>query len=235
MRLIALWLVVFLAGCSAHVKRSAEDPLTLYSDARDSIVLSIEGTERVQSNAEWGVLRSVWMNAMQRQAGAANVHYSEQVGDAHLTQTPATLVRINVTNFRYVTAGERINLGVMVGNAWVNSQVQYLDGQTGKLMGSRNYDTTSSAWEGVLSAMTDKQLDALSQAIVAEVRSSRPLVRTTVDPPQNKFTPISSQSAQEQRLAQLQQLNLPYEQYQQEYQRILHGVAGPAADSVVPE
>ncbi|WP_447752515.1 hypothetical protein [Pseudomonas nicosulfuronedens] len=221
MRLMTVLLMVLLAGCSAHVKKSAEEPLALYSDTRGSMVLNITGTERVQNNAEWGVLRNVWMNAMQRQATAAGLKYTEQVGEVRLTQAPATLVQINVTNFRYLTTGERVNLGVMVGNAWVNSEVQYLDGQTGKLMGSRNYDTSSSAWEGILSAMTDKQLEALSRSIVADVRGASVLARSEAIPtPPSK---AAEQASLEQKLADLQQRNLPYEQYQQEYQRILSG------------
>jgi len=221
MRLIAALLMVLLTGCSAHVKKSAEEPLALYSDTRGAIVLNITGSERVQNNTEWGVLRNVWMNAMQRQAAAAGLKYSEQVGEARLTQAPATLVQINVTNFRYLTTGERVNLGVMVGNAWVNSEVQYLDAQTGKLMGSRNYDTSSSAWEGILSAMTDKQLEALSQSIVADVRGASALARS--EPVAAPSSKAAEQASLEQKLAELQQRNLPYEQYQSEYRRILDG------------
>lgn len=221
MKLIAALLMVLLAGCSAHVKKSAEEPLALYSDTRGAIVLNITGTERVQNNAEWGVLRNVWMNAMQRQAVVAGMKYSEQVGETRLTQEPAILVRINVTNFRYLTTGERVNLGVMVGNAWVNSEVQYLDGQTGKLMGSRNYDTSSSAWEGILSAMTDKQLEALSQSIVADVLGASVLARS--QPVANSPSKAAEQASLEEKLAELQQRNLPYEQYQQEYRRIVEG------------
>ncbi|WP_017519432.1 DUF4410 domain-containing protein [Pseudomonas nitroreducens] len=221
MKLIAVLFLVLLAGCSAHVKKSAEEPLALYSDTRGAIVLNITGTERVQNNAEWGVLRNVWMNAMQRQAVAAGMQYSEQVGETRLTQAPAILVRINVTNFRYLTTSERVNLGVMVGNAWVNSEVQYLDGQTGKLMGSRNYDTSSSAWEGILSAMTDKQLEALSQAIVADVRGASVLARS--HPVAHSPSKAAEQASLEEKLAELQQRNLPYEQYQQEYRRIVEG------------
>ena len=82
-------------------------------------------------------------------------------------------IKINVTNFRYLTPGARYGAGVMVGNAWVNSSVDYSDLRSGRLIGTRTYDTSSSAWEGVMSAMTQEQVQAISQKIISDIKSAK--------------------------------------------------------------
>jgi hypothetical protein len=82
-------------------------------------------------------------------------------------------VQINVTNFRYLTPGARYGAGVMVGNAWVNSSADYSDLKSGRLIGTRTYDTSSSAWEGVMSAMTKEQVEAIAQQIISDIKSAK--------------------------------------------------------------
>ena len=48
----------------------------------------------------------------------------------------------------------------MTGNAFIKSKVQFRDLVTGDVLGKRSYDTTSTAWQGVFSAMTEKQVQA---------------------------------------------------------------------------
>ncbi len=61
----------------------------------------------------------------------------------------------------------------MVGNAWVNSSADYSDLKSGHLIGTRTYDTSSSAWEGVMSAMTKEQVQAISQKIISDIKSAK--------------------------------------------------------------
>jgi len=41
---------------------------------------------------------------------------------------------------------------------------------SGRVLGSRKYSTSSTAWQGIFSAMTSKQVQAISEEIVAEVK-----------------------------------------------------------------
>jgi hypothetical protein len=82
-------------------------------------------------------------------------------------------IMINVTNFRYLTPGARYVAGVMVGNAWINSSADYSDLKSGRLIGTRTYDTSSSAWEGVMSAMTQEQVEAIAQQIISDIKSAK--------------------------------------------------------------
>ncbi len=82
-------------------------------------------------------------------------------------------IKINVSNFRYITPGARYGAGIMVGNAWVNSSADFTDLKTGQLLGTRTYDTSSSAWEGVMSAMTQEQVEAIARQIIADIKSAK--------------------------------------------------------------
>ena len=66
--------------------------------------------------------------------------------------------------------GQRIAFGVFSGNAYIDSKVEFRDLATGKLYGERAYNTSSSAWGGVFSAMTPKQIYALADEIIAEIK-----------------------------------------------------------------
>ncbi|MOA55780.1 hypothetical protein D3C78_1796290 [compost metagenome] len=81
---------------------------------------------------------------------------------------------VSVSNFRFLTTGARYSAGSMTGNAWVNSSADFLDLTTGRKVGTRTYDTTSTAWEGVMSAMTEKQVRAISKQIIEDIKNAKP-------------------------------------------------------------
>ena len=57
----------------------------------------------------------------------------------------------------------------MTGNSFVNAQVSFRDLDTGEVWGDRNYDASSSTWQGVFSPMTDKQVHAICKEIVTTI------------------------------------------------------------------
>jgi len=61
----------------------------------------------------------------------------------------------------------------MAGNAYIDSKVRFIDLRGGTLYGERSYNTSSSAWEGIFSAMTAKQIEAICKQIVSEVSATR--------------------------------------------------------------
>ncbi|WP_273808560.1 MULTISPECIES: hypothetical protein [unclassified Pseudomonas] len=76
-----------------------------------------------------------------------------------------------------MSSGLRYSVGVMAGNAWISTQVRYQDATSGETLATRTYDTSSSAWEGVFSAMTSDQIKALATTIIDDVTinsSSKP-------------------------------------------------------------
>lgn len=106
---------------------------------------------------------------MKAAAAEAGVKYMEQEIAARPTNEPGTLVTVHVNDYRYLSPGARYGFGVMTGNAYMNSQVRFTDLKSGGPYGERTYNTSSSAWEGIFSAMTAKQIEAICKQIVAEI------------------------------------------------------------------
>lgn len=80
-----------------------------------------------------------------------------------------TWVVVDINDYRYLTPGARFGFGVMTGNAFIDSRVQFIDLDTGRLIAEQLYNTSSSAWEGIFSAMTDKQVRAICNEVVTTI------------------------------------------------------------------
>ena len=170
-RMVALAAVGFaLSGCAASVTKSAsEGPVRVGPDSAKSIVLNVIGSKAATESKDWEALKGEWRAAMKSEAALAGISASLQEGDPRPTGQPGTLVVVDVDDYRYLSPGARYGFGVMTGNAFIKSKVQFRDLVKGDVLGERSYDTSSSAWQGVFSAMTDKQVDAICKQIVAEV------------------------------------------------------------------
>ncbi|MDH0731004.1 DUF4410 domain-containing protein [Pseudomonas sichuanensis] len=164
--------VLLLTGCAASVKSSGTETLVIQEPAKKNLVVTLEGNTKVQQNDDWLRLKQEWNEALRAEASRAGFNLAAE--KAALTDdNDAVCVKINVTNFRYLTPGARYGAGVMVGNAWINSSAEYSYLKSQKLIGTRTYDTSSSAWEGVMSAMTKKQAEAISQKIISDIKTAK--------------------------------------------------------------
>lgn len=161
-----------LTGCAASVKSGGTGTLAIPESAKHNLVVNFKGNSKVQQNEDWPLLQRDWNEALQAEATRAGFG---------LTETKALTsgdkegvgITINVSNFRYLTPGARYGAGIMVGNAWVNSSADFSDLKSGSLIGTRTYDTSSSAWEGVMSAMTKEQVQAIAQQIISDVKNAK--------------------------------------------------------------
>jgi len=146
--------------------------LTIEESAKKNLVVNIQGNGKVRQNDDWIRLRQEWNEALKNEADRAGYHLTES-HVANPAEKEGVGIKINVTNFRYLTPGSRYVAGVMVGNAWINSSADYSDLKSGRLIGTRTYDTSSSAWEGVMSAMTQEQVEAIAQQIISDIKSAK--------------------------------------------------------------
>ena len=159
-----------LGGCAATVKKSGDEaPVKVGANATKAIVLNIKGESDATSSKDWGTFKDVWRDALKEEAAAVGATVTTQDGDPKATGHPGTLLAVDGIDFRYVSTGARIGLGVMTGNAFVNAQVRFQDLSNGQVWGERHYDTKSSAWQGVFSPMTDKQVHAICKEIVTSL------------------------------------------------------------------
>lgn len=239
MRNVTLALAVsLLCGCSSDVRRDDRTaPISLYRDTRHVMVVNFQPDATVAANPRWGALKASWREALRDEAGSADYQLTEQDGEPRATDTLSTLVVIEVG------AGHNANNRPGSGDEeWITSTVRYHDGLTGQLLASRRYE--SEADGDLFNSMGSSEVSAVSEQIVDEITSAllvarpsrslpAPLPATTpAQPPEAVPQPVSPTAAetvahvsrplsQEQQLMELQRRNLPYEEYRDEYQRIM--------------
>ncbi|MGE7961447.1 hypothetical protein ACQKPC_03600 [Pseudomonas sp. NPDC089918] len=164
--------ISLLSGCAASVKSGGTETLAIQESAKQNLVVNFQGNSKVQQNEDWPRLKQEWNAALQNEATRAGYSLTETQASSP-SDKDGVDIKINVTNFRYLTPGARYGAGVMVGNAWVNSSADYSDLKSGRLIGTRTYDTSSSAWEGVMSAMTKEQVEAIAQQIISDIKNAK--------------------------------------------------------------
>lgn len=165
--------LVLLTGCAASVNNtsSSAPPLKTTSASAKSITLNLSGDKQHTEGSDWAKLKAAWQSGMKNAATAIGASYAEQDGKPRATGQDGTVVAIQIKDYRYLGTGTRYGLGAFSGNAFVDANVKFINARTGTVMGERNYNTTSSAWQGIFSPMTDKQIEALSTEIVREIQN----------------------------------------------------------------
>lgn len=168
---VVLIAVAALAGCAANVERGSvsEAPVQIPAASSKNVVLNVTGSSVATNSDDWEPFKGEWRSAMAAAAAARGAAFAAQEGAPRAAGEPGTLVVVDVNDYRYLTPGARFGFGVMTGNAYIDSDVRFVDLRTGAPFGERSYDTSSSAWQGVFSAMTAKQIQAISQEVVAEI------------------------------------------------------------------
>ena len=161
-----------LAGCAANVSRQASDATRIVPSAPASkrIVLALTGTSA--SGPDWEAFREEWQTSMTTAAQAAGASFKLAGPDEPMQTDPSTLVKMHVNDYRYVSQAKRYAVGVFSGNAYMDVDVEFIEWPSGRSLGTRKYSTSSSAWNGVFSAMTPKQVEAVSQEIVKEINQN---------------------------------------------------------------
>jgi len=170
--LFALLVVgVALAGCAASVSKSTrpDSQMRVGHDSARMIVLNLTGSSDAIESRHWDKFQHVWRKSMQDEANAIGAAFVSQNGAPLWTGQPGTLVLVNIDDFRYLSEGMRVAFGMMTGNAFITAKVQFLDLATGSVMDQRSYDTTSTAWQGIFSAMTATQIKAICTDIGREI------------------------------------------------------------------
>ena len=163
--LIALTLM--LGGCAARMERPENQaPIRVGTEAARKLVLNLDGSEVATKADDWETMKGIWRDAFSQNAKEAGVAYGFQEGAAKHTGEAGTLLAVYLNDYRVVSAGARFGLGVMTGNAYVDSKVRFIDLKNGDVWGEQPYNTKSTAWEGVFSAMTAKQVEAICKAMV---------------------------------------------------------------------
>jgi hypothetical protein len=170
-----LTFVVMLAGCAASVQRSDGTQSKIAVPANDAkhVVLFVQGVKKASESKDWELLRTEWRTAIVAAAGERGITSTYWDTDQAATTETGTLVVINVNDYRYLSPGARYGFGIMTGNAYMDADASFYELPARKLLGSRKYNTSSTAWQGVFSAMTEKQVKAICDDIVREIAAAK--------------------------------------------------------------
>lgn len=162
-----------LGGCAATVQKPAGTaPLAISAEATRRVVLHMTGSAEVLQSKDWEAFKGEWRGALRGEAASAGIAF-----DARDTlpppggSEPGTLLVVHVNDYRYLTPGARYGLGIMTGNAYIDARLRFLDLRSGASFGEQAVNTSSSAWQGIFSAMTDKQVAAISRDVVQQLKA----------------------------------------------------------------
>jgi hypothetical protein len=163
--------VCFLAGCAATVTKPTAEAAALATSATPTAVaLLITGSPTIQASADWQMFQAEWRTAFASAAASAGLPFTYLDAEGGEQPGGVVLARVTVTKYRYVTPGARIGFGIFTGNAYINADAEFFELPSRRSIGSRTYSTSSSAFEGIFSAMTDKQVIAISDAMIRDIK-----------------------------------------------------------------
>jgi hypothetical protein len=159
-----------ISGCAANVVKSDGNTQAIKTQDRPAAVaLFITANQKTLASSDWNAFRAEWRTAFESAAAEARLPFSYHETQEINAPDRTMLVKLNVIDYRYLTSGARYAFGIMTGNAFIDVDAEFILLPQNKLAGSRKYTTSSSAWQGIFSAMTAKQVQAISNQIVQEI------------------------------------------------------------------
>jgi hypothetical protein len=178
-RLVLTIGVASLVGCAATVNQTPTSSSSLGAAPRaqvpaGALVVVVTGGPAMQGSSDWPAFLEEWQASLATSAATAKVPLIFAKDETAIPANASILVRLTVNNFRYVSTAKRFMLGVIAGNAYMDLDAQYVELPSNKPFGAKKFNTSSSAWEGIFSAVTPKQVQTVSEVIVKEVMSTAP-------------------------------------------------------------
>lgn len=162
-----------LGGCAATVQKGASTaPLAISPEASQRVVLHMTGSAEVLQSKDWEAFKGEWRGALRGEAASAGIAFDALDSlPPPGGRAPGTLLVVHVNDYRYLTPGARCGLGILTGNAYIDARLRFLDLKSGASFGEQSVNTSSTAWQGIFSAMTDKQVAAISRDVVQQLKA----------------------------------------------------------------
>jgi hypothetical protein len=160
---------LLLAGCAATVQRAdapGSEARVVAPPSTRHLIIVLEPAAGIARDENWDALREEWVTSLSAIAPARGLRGTVADRAPARLEDDALLVVARVEEFRYRSQAARYGFGVMTGNAYMTLELEYRAPPDARVIGSRRVSTRSSAWEGVFSAMTPKQVEAVVTDIV---------------------------------------------------------------------
>lgn len=159
------------AGATASAPATpAQPPVKIPAASAKKVVLVMTGSKAVVEAKDWVAFKEEWRDTFAEYAKADGIAFSLQDGVPPPSSEAGTILAVYVNDYRWVGIGARIMLGVMSGNAYIDAKVNYRDLKTGQNFGTQDYNTSSSAWQGIFGKMTPQQVDSIGLQIFSEFK-----------------------------------------------------------------
>jgi hypothetical protein len=169
---------VLFGGCAATLQtqnatssgdKTADTSIVVPAASTHTIVLRMNGSTVATTASDWPRVQTEWREALQDATTEASSTFVDETVKKTGKRGPGTVVDVYVDDFHFVAPGARYTLGIMTGNAFIQARVTFRDLQSGRVFGERNYNTSSSAWQGIFAPTSDKQARAIAADIVKQV------------------------------------------------------------------
>jgi hypothetical protein len=171
---------MLLSGCAATLQtqntassadtvKTAEPGIVVPPSSTHTIVLRMNGSSVATSASDWSRVQTEWREAMEGASQEAQSTFVDETVKRTSRHGAGTVVDVYVEDFHFVAPGARYTLGIMTGNAFIQARVAFRDLQSGRVFGERNYNTSSSAWQGIFAPTSDKQARAIAADIVKQI------------------------------------------------------------------
>lgn len=164
---------ILLAGCAASVQQRPEieqAALQRPTAPLKRLAVAVVADPAMASSSDWEAFRGEWRGAFTQAAADAGIGLAWVDDQPGAQPVGTTFARVVIRDYRYISAGARYGFGAFTGNAHVDARAEFTELPSGRRLGVRDYTTTSSAWQGVFSAMTAKQVQALATRIIEDAR-----------------------------------------------------------------
>lgn len=169
---------ILFGGCAASLQtqnttpsgeKTADAGIVVPPASTRTIVLRMNGSKVATTASDWPRVLTEWREAMQDASQEGSAAFVDETVKNSARHGAGTVVDVYVEDFHFVAPGARYTLGIMTGNAFFQAHVTFRDLQSGRVFGERNYNTSSSAWQGIFAPTTDKQTRAMASDIVKQI------------------------------------------------------------------
>lgn len=148
-------------------------PVAVPAASARKVVMSMTGPKQVVEAKDWADFKREWRDTFSDHAKAAGIAFTFLDGEVAPQAQDGTMLLVNVADYRMVGIGARIMFGMMTGNAYINARIRYANLRDGSEFGEQQYNTTSSAGDGVFAKVTPQQVDTIGSAVFREFAAAR--------------------------------------------------------------
>jgi hypothetical protein len=175
LHLSTLAVAMALSGCAATVNQSslggAQMPasaMTSGAQTRGAVAIVLTTSDKLRQSSDWASLTNDWREQVPYVASELRTSASYISSESALTSSQTMLVRVKVNDFRYLSTITRFMMGVLAGNAYMDLDVEYVQLPSMQVVGTKKINTSSTSSEGIFSAVTPKQVYAVSRVVLID-------------------------------------------------------------------